>query len=171
MHCRHATMLPGSHGNGVTEVIRNIGWMTCHRQHLAPARIQRYHGAVLVCKRRRWRELEVRIQRQRPSVARQFFFFQAEDGIRDADVTGVQTCALPISVPPSPPSTTIKSGFLPVASMALTMANHSHGWPIASLKPTGLPPESSRNWSRNSNSSTGLEKAEWLAGDMQSSPI
>src|SRR5436305_11074627 len=25
-----------------------------------------------------------------------FFFFQAEDGIRDADVTGVQTCALPI---------------------------------------------------------------------------
>src|SRR6266498_1525337 len=24
------------------------------------------------------------------------FFFQAEDGIRDADVTGVQTCALPI---------------------------------------------------------------------------
>src|SRR3989442_1224679 len=24
-------------------------------------------------------------------------FFQAEDGIRDADVTGVQTCALPIS--------------------------------------------------------------------------
>src|SRR5690554_7288411 len=29
-----------------------------------------------------------------------FFFFQAEDGIRDADVTGVQTCALPISGPP-----------------------------------------------------------------------
>src|SRR3989442_9155225 len=27
-----------------------------------------------------------------------FFFFQAEDGIRDADVTGVQTCALPIFV-------------------------------------------------------------------------
>src|SRR5437773_12277556 len=26
-----------------------------------------------------------------------FFFFQAEDGIRDRDVTGVQTCALPIS--------------------------------------------------------------------------
>src|SRR5215813_15331048 len=26
-----------------------------------------------------------------------FFFFQAEDGIRAADVTGVQTCALPIS--------------------------------------------------------------------------
>src|SRR3972149_2578787 len=26
-------------------------------------------------------------------------FFQAEDGIRDLTVTGVQTCALPISVP------------------------------------------------------------------------
>ena len=25
------------------------------------------------------------------------FFFQAEDGIRDIGVTGVQTCALPIS--------------------------------------------------------------------------
>src|SRR5689334_24701037 len=29
-----------------------------------------------------------------------FFFFQAEDGIRDGTVTGVQTCALPISPRP-----------------------------------------------------------------------
>src|SRR5260221_8159265 len=29
-----------------------------------------------------------------------FFFFQAEDGIRDHCVTGVQTCALPISFNP-----------------------------------------------------------------------
>src|SRR5256884_4534782 len=29
---------------------------------------------------------------------RRFFFFQAEDGIRDVAVTGVQTCALPILV-------------------------------------------------------------------------
>src|SRR2546429_6013070 len=29
-------------------------------------------------------------------VLLQFFFFQAEDGIRDVAVTGVQTCALPI---------------------------------------------------------------------------
>src|SRR5690606_24563040 len=37
------------------------------------------------------------------------FFFQAEDGIRDFHVTGVQTCALPISsarVVPAPTSTT-----------------------------------------------------------------
>src|SRR5229473_3003558 len=31
-----------------------------------------------------------------------FFFFQAEDGIRDKLVTGVQTCALPISFVESP---------------------------------------------------------------------
>src|SRR5690606_40662958 len=41
-----------------------------------------------------------------------FFFFQAEDGIRDFHVTGVQTCALPISpifrnrVPVQPPPQT-----------------------------------------------------------------
>src|SRR5207249_7051857 len=29
-----------------------------------------------------------------------FFFFQAEDGIRDRNVTGVQTCALPIYLRP-----------------------------------------------------------------------
>ena len=29
-------------------------------------------------------------------VAMLFFFFQAEDGIRDTSVTGFQTCALPI---------------------------------------------------------------------------
>src|SRR5256885_12354954 len=38
-------------------------------------------------------EVEVRI---RYAV----FFFQAKDGIRDYKVTGVQTCALPISPPP-----------------------------------------------------------------------
>src|SRR2546422_2524405 len=33
-----------------------------------------------------------------------FFFFQAEDGIRDVAVTGVQTCALPISFERNPRS-------------------------------------------------------------------
>src|SRR5205085_5833630 len=32
----------------------------------------------------------------------EIFFFQAEDGIRDLTVTGVQTCALPISRPDRP---------------------------------------------------------------------
>src|SRR5256885_11476003 len=32
-------------------------------------------------------------------AVRRFFFYQAEDGIRDYKVTGVQTCALPIFLP------------------------------------------------------------------------
>src|SRR2546427_11705715 len=36
-------------------------------------------------------------------VIRLFFFFQAEDGIRDLTVTGVQTCALPICARSSGP--------------------------------------------------------------------
>src|SRR5256886_5654874 len=54
-----------------------------------------------------------------------FFFFQAEDGIRDLTVTGVQTCALPISAesrdtlsvnlsPTGPPTT---------SALALTVMN------------------------------------------------
>src|SRR2546427_7496352 len=35
-----------------------------------------------------------------------FFFFQAEDGIRDLTVTGVQTCALPISAAQAVPGAT-----------------------------------------------------------------
>src|SRR2546422_1039771 len=38
-----------------------------------------------------------------------FFFFQAEDGIRDVAVTGVQTCALPICLPE------VQLGVLPAA--------------------------------------------------------
>src|SRR6266513_4323631 len=34
--------------------------------------------------------------RTRSRCRQLFFFFQAEDGIRDRNVTGVQTCALPI---------------------------------------------------------------------------
>src|SRR5688500_20224489 len=40
------------------------------------------------------------------SIMLYFFFFQAEDGIRDYKVTGVQTCALPISAKPAAASTT-----------------------------------------------------------------
>src|SRR6267154_1975403 len=40
--------------------------------------------------------------RKRKKESVYFFFFQAEDGIRDGRVTGVQTCALPISMTSSP---------------------------------------------------------------------
>src|SRR5438067_10791065 len=36
-------------------------------------------------------------RRSRSSAEGSGFFFQVEDGIRDRNVTGVQTCALPIS--------------------------------------------------------------------------
>src|SRR6266496_4194755 len=42
----------------------------------------------------------------------QFFFFQAEDGIRYLYVTGVQTCALPIS-------RDLRDNLVPVISLAL----------------------------------------------------
>src|SRR5437763_16597608 len=40
-----------------------------------------------------------------------FFFFQAEDGIRDTSVTGVQTCALPICFQGPPPKLAPNSRF------------------------------------------------------------
>src|SRR3989454_11679578 len=38
------------------------------------------------------------------------FFFQAEDGIRDYKVTGVQTCALPILLPRVVPCLDVRDG-------------------------------------------------------------
>src|SRR5688572_31579443 len=46
------------------------------------------------------------------------FFFQAEDGIRDLTVTGVQTCALPISLAP-PSRNTAHTSVMP-----RTLLNH-----------------------------------------------
>src|SRR2546425_3971427 len=53
-----------------------------------------------------------------------FFFFQAEDGIRDKLVTGVQTCALPIScilwqVPVKAPGTANSATFLPLKTSSV----------------------------------------------------
>src|SRR5207249_9460305 len=45
------------------------------------------------------------------------FFFQAEDGIRDRNVTGVQTCALPISAMAGPGAP--NSGFGSVLGQAI----------------------------------------------------
>src|SRR6266852_7208045 len=60
-----------------------------------------------------------------------FFFFQAEDGIRYATVTGVQTCALPISrssnrghsLPTSPSTAAPRSA----RDRKSTRLNSSHG--------------------------------------------
>src|SRR5438445_10568985 len=52
-----------------------------------------------------------------------FFFFQAEDGIRDIGVTGVQTCALPISqLPGVVASADVRLGAGSHASVAVGVA-------------------------------------------------
>src|SRR5207253_7700218 len=51
-----------------------------------------------------------------------FFFFQAEDGIRDGHVTGVQTCALPIYE---------RRGLLPLPRRS---ANNYREYPPAALE-------------------------------------
>src|SRR5687767_15565410 len=55
------------------------------------------------------------------------FFFQAEDGIRDKLVTGVQTCALPILVPG-------------VTAIAIAGSKHSERLNPATLRAAGARP-------------------------------
>src|SRR5207248_5501099 len=59
------------------------------------------------------------------------FFFQAEDGIRDRTVTGVQTCALPISLQTAMPLPVFSSGVAGSTPAYLaTSPLPSHGSPI-----------------------------------------
>src|SRR5438876_3783978 len=44
-----------------------------------------------------WENMQHALDRRFNAIFHYIFFFQAEDGIRDGRVTGVQTCALPIS--------------------------------------------------------------------------
>src|SRR5438270_3903512 len=58
------------------------------------------------------------------------FFFQAEDGIRDLTVTGVQTCALPISSQPTVGSRTPLTGGTAIGATAALEGN-DHRFPSA----------------------------------------
>src|SRR5256885_3184297 len=73
--------------------------MSCYLIHAAMTDRARKRMTVTRSQRNFAQQLVVCIVIER--VLRQlflyFFFFQAEDGIRDYKVTGVQTCALPIS--------------------------------------------------------------------------
>src|SRR5260370_32850692 len=70
--------------------------------HRTPKRHRYYCGRAMRVKRDRMPPFqlarrEVPAERQGWQLGeRSVFFFQAEDGIRDSSVTGVQTCALPI---------------------------------------------------------------------------
>src|SRR5690554_7295197 len=92
-----------------------------------------------------------------------FFFFQAEDGIRDADVTGVQTCALPISgrksIIPKISFTESEVG----RSLKLNIDGESQ---IVTLKPSGektiTTPKGSVMWGRSEERRVGKEcRSRW----------
>src|SRR2546429_7243162 len=64
-----------------------------------------------------------------------FFFFQAEDGIRDVAVTGVQTCALPIyTIPPAAGSGLSADGFNSVVPTRVQFAGGNWIYNIAANK-------------------------------------
>src|SRR2546425_5385201 len=66
-----------------------------------------------------------------------FFFFQAEDGIRDKLVTGVQTCALPISSRrvTCPISSTASGGPTPRARAPASAPGRGRGSPSSTGSP------------------------------------
>src|SRR5690554_1062030 len=67
-----------------------------------------------------------------------YFLFQAEDGIRDADVTGVQTCALPICIGDS--STNIITPLMPYFGVVVAfMQNHDKSAGMGTLTAMMLP--------------------------------
>src|SRR5689334_23643419 len=63
------------------------------------------------------------------------FFFQAEDGIRDGTVTGVQTCALPISLLHESGAGTVNKASLPPGSRILERIRAALGRPVDSYRP------------------------------------
>src|SRR5438876_9572331 len=85
-----------------------------------------------------------------------FFFFQAEDGIRDGRVTGVQTCALPISKRRSSFRVT-KNGVSRPYAVVLTSTSRSR--PDSSNERTSKPMPS-----RSEERRVGKEgRSRWLA--------
>mmetsp|Transcript_33944 Transcript_33944/g.71286 ORF Transcript_33944/g.71286 Transcript_33944/m.71286 type:complete len:208 (+) Transcript_33944:237-860(+) len=67
-------------------------------------------------------------------------------------------------VPPSAPSTVMKSTYTLWRSMAWTICDTSSTCPTQSLNPTGFPPDSSRSRPTNPTSSSALPKAECRGG-------
>ena len=74
-------------------------------------------------------------------------------------------------VPPSAPSTVIKSIYFFSFTIAFIIEISSQGCPTHILMPTGLPFESFFSFSTNFNNSEGFENSLCFAGDMQSFPI
>src|SRR5690625_7495458 len=88
-----------------------------------------------------------------------YFFFQAEDGIRDGHVTGVQTCALPISLAGSTGS---EIGFAGAAPESVPRRRNSFGTTMSSV---GSCLESSPVAMRKIGREACRERGENLSGD------
>lgn len=73
-------------------------------------------------------------------------------------------------VPPSAPSTTMKSGVVFSSSMALHTPRNSRREPTHSLNPTGLPSASSRILARKRTSSRGVAYTRWKGGEIMVRP-
>src|SRR2546429_5647154 len=86
-----------------------------------------------------------------------FFFFQAEDGIRDVAVTGVQTCALPICSP----GKAAHARILVNDRLDVALAAHAGG---VHLGEQSLPPEAALRLRQ------GLEQEDFLIGVSCHSP-
>src|SRR5437016_11376212 len=71
-----------------------------------------------------------------------FFFFQAEDGIRDWSVTGVQTCALPILGSSGPVITGADE--VVIASWLTTLPCGSNFFSIVRLRPSESKPSEAK---------------------------
>src|SRR6266576_4615272 len=86
-----------------------------------------------------------------------FFFFQAEDGIRDLYVTGVQTCALPISAQGTP---------RPPRARAFMLSDH-HGR-IGVVVKTDASPETDKTGAKIQGVTPGgpADKAGLKVGDV-----
>src|SRR5256886_10935281 len=108
--------------------------------------------------------------RRRPGEAAQcevscrwlFFFFQAEDGIRDLTVTGVQTCALPISVE----LTTRLESLSAAETPPVSRCQYTGKAPSGSVKMVSLPVEftisNPRNVPRSEERRVGKEcRSRW----------
>src|SRR5699024_11720131 len=95
------------------------------------------------------------------AVSFSYFFFQAEDGIRYRSVTGVQTCALPISLleklTPSLAIATLLKRDNGVSSTVLSASLTTNRWPVT---PTNRSEERRVGKERRSRSSTERTKQE-----------
>src|SRR5256885_8167281 len=91
-----------------------------------------------------------------------FFFFQAEDGIRDYKVTGVQTCALPISsrFPAATARSAEPAGSEGEYDKSVVFPSAVTVWTYSSDGASGL--EKRRPWTRSEERRVGKEcRSRW----------